>query len=90
MLALERWGEGRFKPMVMLAHVVALSATTCHELILQTRGKPVQPVEEAESFAINDWLRLYRRPLWLEGVMANVLLFPENVQEVEQEKKRGH
>ena len=36
-LALEKWADGRFLPMAMLAQVVAVSAETCFTLMHQAR-----------------------------------------------------
>ncbi len=38
MLAPEKWGEGRYKPLVMFAHPLALGAEAAHRILLVGRN----------------------------------------------------
>lgn len=80
MRALERWGEGRFKPIVMLGQVVALSASACHEWVLRCRGKSLLELPEAKGISMEQWLRLYRQQSLTEGIIFRFLNSPEPVQ----------
>lgn len=76
MLAIEEWGRGRFKPMAMLAHVVAASAKECHQLILESRGPWLLSREEASGIRPKAWLDLYRQPFRVEAAITQFMDAP--------------
>lgn len=74
MLALEKWGEGRFKPLVMFAHTVASSGEDVYDLCNAAR----QP-------KVRDFLaRVEDKPAWLENYVGQAFLMidPRLVEEI--------
>ena len=83
MLALEEWAEGRFKPMAMLAQVVALGTEACHGTIHESRGQWLLGTEEADGIRVEKWLGLYRQPLQVEEVALQFLQKAEGLDGAE-------
>jgi len=84
MLAIEKWGEGKYKPMVMLAQVVAVSAESCFELIKLVRTKPPLSLPVAGNIDFDEWRRLYRRHTPVQAAMLQALVEPDDPDGVEQ------
>jgi hypothetical protein len=70
MLAIEEWGVAKYKPIVMLAHVVSASAQECYEIILASRAASKLLPKDCGPDA---WLRLYRQPLNVEAIVLSLL-----------------
>jgi hypothetical protein len=83
MLAIEKWGEGRFKPIVMLAELVVRCVEECYEATLLSREDWLLRTSEAMSISQDRWLKCYNEPLALEGVLLHFVRYPDHVDEVD-------
>lgn len=79
MLALEEWAIGRWKPVAMLAQVVASSAEDCYELLQQAHSGRLRSPDAAASITPKAWARQYRQPYRLAGELLGVLFVPEQM-----------
>jgi hypothetical protein len=73
MLVIEEWGAAKFKPIVMLAQMVAASAGECHQVILESRRPSKVFRDRLAEIHPNAWLRLYRQPLNIEAMVLELL-----------------
>ncbi len=57
MLASEEWGEGRYKPLVMFAHTLALGAEAAHKILVASRDPKLRNflarVEDKQAWLAN-------------------------------------
>ena len=83
MLALEEWGRKRFKPMVMLAHMVAASATECYELIADAKRRRTLIFNQAKEISLERWLELYRNRSWVESFLLRLAFNPQQIDDLE-------
>lgn len=87
MLALERWGEDRFLPMVMLAQIAVNSVNECYELIKLARANSLSVCDAEGKTDVRQWQRLYRQPITLQAVVCNLLSAPEDVRYPEADRE---
>lgn len=84
---IERWGEKRFKPLVMLAQMIATSAESCHEVLVhsQKAGGPwLLYSQTADGITLDAWLEMYRRPRRSEGSILHFLFAPDEPESLHQ------
>ncbi|MCA9248766.1 MAG: hypothetical protein KDA42_16685, partial [Planctomycetales bacterium] len=82
MLAIERWGEVRFKPMAMIAQLAAFGAETIHDgVTLSLDGRIRDAIEWPDRAR---WLDCWKKPFAVEGVMLSLMDQSSNVQEAEE------
>lgn len=78
-LAIEKWGEGRFLPLVMIAQNIAAVANSCCEL-LEHVNRAACPwllaTRQTSSITLAAWLRMYRDRQRCEGAIWHFLVSP--------------
>lgn len=88
MLAIEKWGEGRALPLVMLSQMVALNARTTLELIEKSRRKVLLSHKCAAGLEPAVWYACYRKPFGVEAVVLSAVQYPDasiNEQEISED-----
>ncbi len=78
-LATDRWADGRFRLMAMFAQVAAASADVCFEVLQAEHRNRFLTSQFARGIEIEDWLKLYLRRSWVEGIGLQMLTAPEDV-----------
>jgi hypothetical protein len=84
MLEIERWGQGRYMPMVMLAQTIALSAKECHELIEDPKRRRVLILNQAKECSSERWLELYRNRSWVESFVLRLAFDPQDTDDLDK------
>ena len=79
-LKLDEWADGRARPIAMLVQTVATSSQACHEAITRARKGLPEFQAQTAGWAADDWLRCYREPGAVEGVLMQFVYRPQDTE----------